>query len=106
MRSMRISLGDAVIELAKGDITTQEVDAIVNAANKRLEGGGGVDGAIHEAGGPSILEELRRRFPGGCSTGNAVVTKAGELRAQFVIHSVGPSYDPNEKESFASKLGV
>jgi O-acetyl-ADP-ribose deacetylase len=104
MRSMRISLGDAVIELAKGDITIQEVDAIVNAANKRLEGGGGVDGAIHEAGGPSILEELRRRFPGGCSTGDAVVTKAGELRAQFVIHAVGPSYDPNEKEWCADRL--
>ncbi|MGD0508827.1 MAG: macro domain-containing protein [Terriglobales bacterium] len=101
---MRISLGHAVLELVQGDITAQEVDAIVNAANKRLEGGGGVDGAIHEAGGPSILEELRRRFPGGCSTGDAVVTSAGGLRAKFVIHAVGPGYDPCEKEWCADRL--
>lgn len=105
MRIMRISCGQAVLELIKGDITKQEVDAIVNAANKRLEGGGGVDGAIDDAGGPSILQELRRRFPGGCSAGDAVVTGAGGLRAKFVIHAVGPSYDPYEKEWCADRLG-
>jgi O-acetyl-ADP-ribose deacetylase (regulator of RNase III) len=104
MRVVRIPLRSVVLELVKGDITAQEVDAIVNAANKRLEGGGGVDGAIHEAGGPSILDELRRRFPGGCSTGDAVVTGAGNLRANFVIHAVGPSYDPYEKEWCADRL--
>jgi O-acetyl-ADP-ribose deacetylase (regulator of RNase III) len=104
MRVMRISLSHAVLELLKGDITTQEVDAIVNAANKRLEGGGGVDGAIHEAAGPSIIEELRRMFPGGCTTGDAVVTGAGELRAKFVIHAVGPCYDPYERDWCADRL--
>jgi O-acetyl-ADP-ribose deacetylase (regulator of RNase III) len=105
MRIIRTSVSHAVLELIKGDITAQEVDAIVNAANKRLAGGGGVDGAIHEAGGPSIMEELKRRFPGGCSTGDAVVTGAGALRAKFVIHAVGPGYDPHEQEWCADRLG-
>jgi len=94
---MRILVGRAVLELAKGDITQQNVDAIVSAANKRLAGGGGVDGAIHDAGGPTILNELKRKFPGGCSTGEAVVTGAGKLTAKFVIHAVGPSYIPQEQ---------
>jgi O-acetyl-ADP-ribose deacetylase len=81
----------------KGDITAHEVDAIVNAANKRLMGGGGVDGAIHEAGGPTILRELRRDYASGCSTGEAVVTAAGDLKAKFVIHAVGPVYDPGDQ---------
>ncbi len=102
---MKVLLGHAVLELVKGDITHQEVDAIVNAANKRLAGGGGVDGAIHDAGGPTILEELRRRFPVGCSTGDAVATRAGRLRAKFVIHAVGPSYIPQEQEWCAEQLG-
>jgi O-acetyl-ADP-ribose deacetylase (regulator of RNase III) len=78
------------LELFLGDITLQDVDAIVNAANSRLAGGGGVDGAIHRAGGPAIMEETRRRYPDGCPTGSAVITGAGNLRAKYVIHAVGP----------------
>jgi O-acetyl-ADP-ribose deacetylase len=84
------------IALAEGDLTTQDVDAIVNAANSTLLGGGGVDGAIHRAGGPSILaecEELRRTtFPDGLPTGRAVATGGGDLASRWVIHTVGPVY--------------
>lgn len=101
---MRIPIGSACIELAKGDITEQQVDAIVNAANKRLRGGGGVDGAIHDAGGPAILRELSAKYPAGCQTGDAVITGAGELQAKYVIHAVGPSYIPQEQDWCADRL--
>ena len=87
---MKISLGFSTLELAQGDITEQEVDAIVNAANAKLSGGGGVDGAIHKAGGPAIMNECRKL--GGCPTGQAVATTAGALEAKHVIHAVGPIY--------------
>ena len=78
------------LELVVGDITTERVDAIGNAANERLRGGGGVDGAIHAAAGPVLLEELRRRYPDGTPTGTAVATAAHALPARWVIHAVGP----------------
>lgn len=89
-----IPLATGRIELLVGDITKIPVDAIVNAANTALAGGGGVDGAIHRAGGPSLMQELDRirEAEGGCPTGSAVVTSAGRLPAQYVFHAVGPVY--------------
>src|SRR5215468_3248947 len=85
---------DRRIRIERGDITRIPVDAIVNAANSALAGGGGVDGAIHRAGGPSLMQELDviRERAGGCPTGSAVVTGAGKLPAKFVFHAVGPVY--------------
>jgi O-acetyl-ADP-ribose deacetylase (regulator of RNase III) len=87
---MRVSIQGRTLELAQGDITEQQVDAIVNAANSSLAGGGGVDGAIHRRGGPTILTETARSYPRGCPTGSAVISSAGELPARYVIHAVGP----------------
>ncbi len=87
---MELKVNSTVIELKKGDITLEDTDAIVNAANSGLRGGGGVDGAIHRAGGPVIMEECRKI--GGCPTGNAVITGGGRLKARYVIHAVGPVY--------------
>lgn len=83
------------LALVKGDITQLDVDAIVNAANTSLLGGGGVDGAIHRAGGPQILEECKaiRNKQGGCAVGEAVITTGGKLKARYVIHTVGPVWN-------------
>ena len=91
------------ITLAQGDITRQTVDAVVNAANSSLLGGGGVDGAIHRRGGPAILEECRKlrasQYGKGLRTGQAVATTAGELDARWVIHTVGPVFSRSEDRS-------
>jgi O-acetyl-ADP-ribose deacetylase (regulator of RNase III) len=96
------------IELLQGDITAQEVDAIVNAANSSLLGGGGVDGAIHRMGGSAILEECRAhrawRYPDGLPAGEAVATTAGNLSARWVIHTVGPVWRLGEAERRAETL--
>lgn len=81
-----------------GDITTLEVDAIVNAANNRMRGGGGVDGAIHRAGGPAVLADCMARFPHGLTTGDAGWTTAGDLPARWVIHTVGPNYAAGQRD--------
>jgi O-acetyl-ADP-ribose deacetylase (regulator of RNase III) len=92
---MEAKINNSTLALAEGDITNESTDAIVNAANTRLAGGAGVDGAIHRAGGPSIMEECRKI--GGCPTGQAVITTGGNLRAKYVIHTVGPVYQGGNK---------
>ncbi|QUX29629.1 O-acetyl-ADP-ribose deacetylase [Nocardiopsis akebiae] len=91
------------IHVLRGDVTEQSVDAVVNAANSSLLGGGGVDGAIHRKGGESILEECRQlragRYGGGLPVGDAVATTAGRLPARWVVHTVGPVYSPTEDRS-------
>jgi len=86
------------ITAVQGDITTQEVDAIVNAANRAMRGGGGVDGAIHRAGGPAVLADCVARFPDGLATGDAGWTTAGDLPARWVIHVVGPNRNAGETD--------
>jgi O-acetyl-ADP-ribose deacetylase (regulator of RNase III) len=94
MAGDKIQIGKAKICLVQGDITDQNTDAIVNAANSTLMGGGGVDGAIHRKGGPKILEECKQiramKWPDGLPTGKAVITSGGDLKARHVIHTVGP----------------
>jgi len=93
---MQIKINNSILELVQGDITKQDTEAIVNAANSGLRGGGGVDGAIHRAGGPQIMEECRTI--GGCPTGSAVITTGGRLQARYVIHTVGPIYHGGDRE--------
>jgi O-acetyl-ADP-ribose deacetylase (regulator of RNase III) len=87
---MQVKVGQAVLELVEGDITRQDTEALVNAANEQLRVGGGVDGAINRAGGSKIQEEARKI--GHCPTGQAVITTGGDLQAKYVIHTVGPIY--------------
>ena len=96
------NINGVTLALLQGDIVTAQADAIVNAANSGLRGGGGVDGAIHRAGGPGIMEECRKI--GGCPTGSAVATAAGRLPAKYVFHAVGPMYSgsPDDERLLAS----
>jgi O-acetyl-ADP-ribose deacetylase (regulator of RNase III) len=94
---MKVSIHQSILEVVQGDITQQDTEAIGNAANSALAGGGGVDGAIHRAGGPSIMSELNTRYK-GCPTGSAVITSGGNLKAKFVIHAVGPRYSGSLKD--------
>ena len=86
------------VTVVRGDITTQDVDAVVNAANNRMRGGGGVDGAIHRAGGPAVLQDCKRRFPEGLATGDAGWTTAGDMPARWVIHVVGPNHTAGQRD--------
>lgn len=103
---------DMEIIVVEGDLTAQDVDAVVNAANRPMRGGGGVDGAIHRAGGPAVLEDCRRLFPCGLATGAAGWTTAGEMSARWVIHVVGPNHRRGETDRslltscYSGALGV
>jgi O-acetyl-ADP-ribose deacetylase (regulator of RNase III) len=94
---MKATINRSQLEVIQGDITQQETEAIGNAANSALAGGGGVDGAIHRAGGPAIMAELKSRYK-GCSTGSAVITGGGNLKIKYVIHAVGPRYSGSAKD--------
>jgi O-acetyl-ADP-ribose deacetylase (regulator of RNase III) len=105
---MLVQFGSCRLELVQGDITDQQVDAIVNAANSRLAGGGGVDGAIHLAAGETLMQQTRERYPEGCPTGSAVATDAGNLNAKHVFHAVGPVWrggNQQEAELLKSAYG-
>jgi O-acetyl-ADP-ribose deacetylase (regulator of RNase III) len=91
-------MGTARVTVVEGDITRQDVAAVVNAANRAMRGGGGVDGAIHRAGGPTVLEDCVRRFPDGLATGAAGWTTAGAMAATWVIHVVGPNFTAGERD--------
>jgi len=93
---MNIKIDETIVELAKGDITEQNVDVIINAANNRLTPGGGVSGAIHRAAGPKLWEDCKEI--GGCKTGESKITKGYNLLAKYVIHTVGPVYSGKEKD--------
>jgi len=95
---MKVTVHQSNLEVVQGDITQQETMAIGNAANSALAGGGGVDGAIHGAGGPSIMSELKARYQ-GCPTGSAVITAGGNLKAKYVIHAVGPRYSGRPQDA-------
>jgi O-acetyl-ADP-ribose deacetylase (regulator of RNase III) len=95
--TIKVNINQSVLEIVQGDITLQDTEAVGNAANAALAGGGGVDGAIHRAGGPTIMAELRARFE-GCPTGSAVITGGGNLKAKYVIHAVGPRYSGSSKD--------
>lgn len=102
---MQRKIQQTILELRQGDITDEDTDAIVNAANSQLAGGGGVDGAIHRRGGPAIMAETRQKYPNGCPTGSAVISGAGNLKARYVIHAVGPIWhggDRGEPELLAA----
>ena len=86
------------VTVVEGDITAQDVDVVVNAANRAMRGGGGVDGAIHRAGGPEVLADCVRRFPDGLATGDAGWTTAGAMAARWVVHVVGPNYAAGERD--------
>jgi O-acetyl-ADP-ribose deacetylase len=94
---MQVTIAGVNIELRQGDITNERVDALVNAANSSLAGGGGVDGAIHRRGGPDIMRDTDARYPNGCPTGSAVISVAGALSAQYVIHAVGPVWSGGQR---------
>ena len=96
--NLEVKIDSKIIKLVLGDITRENTEAIVNAANKSLRGGGGVDGAIHKAGGPAILRECIEKFPSGCETGEARITTAGLMAAKYVIHTPGPIYHDGTKE--------
>ncbi|HVP76785.1 MAG TPA: O-acetyl-ADP-ribose deacetylase [Thermodesulfobacteriota bacterium] len=94
---MKATIHQSTLEVVQGDITQQDTEAIGNAANRALAGGGGVDGTIHTAGGPSIKKELEAKYK-GCPTGSAVITSGGNLKAKYVVHAVGPRYSGSPKD--------
>ena len=95
---MKATVHQSTLDVVQGDITQQETEAIGNAANSALAGGGGVDGAIHRAGGATIMSELKAKYK-GCPTGSAVITGGGNLKAKYVIHAVGPRYSGSAKDA-------